>query len=219
MSPLPENKIAGFDWIQASDRARTVIIECKATRGDFFASGRDTASLIRERTELERRRLELEERIVKVCEPYLRQSGMMLFDEMEGWDFSGSRVVSYRKTIVQISRTHKQLYENTKFWKMAHYRLADWLVIAAPRGLIDPVEVPSGWGLIECPESLLGDESMTYVEAVQMAIENRLVRVRIEPPHLAGKPAARQRLLRNIAASNSRIVVNSLQRSEHITVP
>ncbi len=112
-------------------------------------------------------------------------SGTRLFAELENWDFSRSRVRSYRAVLNDLRKVDERLHGESKFWTLWHYRLADWLYIAAPRGLIDPREVPPGWGLLEFePRNGLS--------------------VRVRAPELAGKPEHRQRLLRNIAVAATR---------------
>jgi hypothetical protein len=85
---------------------------------------------------------------------------------MDDWDFTASRLPSYRAVNRRLRRIDEQLYGQTKFFLMTQYRLADRMYIAAPRGMIRPGELPSGWGLLECPRDWLepvpgvhGDES------------------------------------------------------------
>lgn len=128
---------------------RTVIVECKRSRGDFLRDGRHLQDLIVRRCALNAFRRELEVRILRVAEPHLRGAGSMLFAELEEWDYAASRLPSYHRVLRELRSIDKQVHGQTKFWAMARYGLADALVIAAPAGLIAADEVPPGWGLLE----------------------------------------------------------------------
>ncbi len=165
---------------------RTVIIECKCSRGDFLRDRGETDRLLAHRDALDRMRRGIEERRIKAHEPHLRRSGSSLFPELEQWDFAASRLRGYRQVVRDLRRIDRALYGQTKFFMVARYALADRLYLAAPRGMIRPRELPRGWGLLECapPARALG----TAVEA----------------PELPARPEHRARLLRNIAASACR---------------
>jgi hypothetical protein len=181
--------------------AKTVIVECKQSRADFLVDTRDVPALLEERARLTALRSSLEERIVKVCEPHLRVSGSSLFPEMDEWDLSASRVGSYRKVLLELRRVDERLHgkDGCKFWTLAHYRLADWLYLAAPRGVLSEREVPPGWGLIEVPREALEGPSREAVAAGVAA-----ARVRVAAPERGGRAEHRARLLRNIAVAATR---------------
>ncbi len=208
LDPLPKNRGVLEEWetagrgsgsdlkLERGDRAKSIIIECKQSRSDFLSDSRDTDELLSERDRLNRVRAVLEEQIVKVSEPQLRRSGSRLFAELEEWDFGKSRIASYRGVLNDLRRIEERLYGERKFWTMAHYRLADWLYLAAPAGIIRPREVPPGWGLLEMApgweRSGGGGSGLADL------------RVRVVAPEHSGKPEHRQRLLRNIAVAASR---------------
>jgi hypothetical protein len=176
-------------------RAKTVIIECKQARSDFLIDSRDMDDLLAERDRLLRVRKVLEEQIVKACEPQLRLSGSRLFPDLEEWDFAASRVGSYRAVLNDLRRLDEQMHGQSKFWIMAHYRLADWLYLAAPVGVIRPREIPPGWGLLEMDRGAFRGPDNGSGPGL---------RVRVRAPELQGKPEHRLRLLRNIAVSATR---------------
>lgn len=182
---------AGPPCLTKGLRAKTVIVECKQSRSDFLTDSRDADDLLVERARLERVKATLEEQIVKVCEPQLRRSGTRLFAELEEWDFERSRVASYRGVLNDLRRIDERLHGESKFWTLWHYRLADWLYLAAPPGVIRTREVPPGWGLIEIRP---GEDPV----------------VRTQAPELPGKPEHRQRLLRNIAVAATRRMTESI---------
>lgn len=191
---VPSSVVGSPMALPRGARSKTVIVECKQSRSDFLSDSRDVADLLAERARLERVRTTLEEQIVKVCEPELRRSGTRLFAELEEWDFDRSRVSSYRGVINDLRRIDERLHGESKFWTLWHYRLADWLYLAAPRGIIRAREVPPGWGLIEFDE--IGNGGVPTV--------------RVVAPELSGKPEHRQRLLRNIAVAATRRMAESI---------
>ena len=226
LDPLPRNRAGAEKWqtagrglfngltLERGTGAKTVIVECKQARSDFLSDSRDTDELLVERERLNRVRCVLEEQIVKVCEPQLRRSGSRLFAELEEWDFSRSRVASYRGVLNDLRRVDERLYGERKFWTLAHYRLADWLYLAAPTGIIRPREVPPGWGLLELarlPGSGLpgsgwpGSPSRASPDSPTRREQGLPeLQVRVVAPEHTGKPEHRQRLLRNIAVAASR---------------
>jgi hypothetical protein len=168
---------------------RTVMVECKQSRGDFLRDCRKRDQLLAERAELERLRRGIEERRVKLHEPHLRRSGSALFPELETWDFDASRLRGYRRVVRRIRRLERRLYGETKFFMIARYRLADRLFLAAPRGLIGRGELPAGWGLLELHR------------------DGEPLRETVEAPSMSTRPVHRHRLLRNIAVAASRTVL------------
>lgn len=189
--------------------AKTVIIECKQSRADFLTDSRDAGDLLSERERLRRVKTVLEEQIVKVCEPHLRQSGSKLFKELEDWDFSASRVGSYRAVLRDLRRIDQRLHGESKFWLLAQYRLADWMYLAAPRGMIRAAELPEGWGLLEAGEACLEGEVGHGCELGGCRLS-----VRVPAPERAGKPEHRQRLLRNIAVAGTRLTLRGAAEPE-----
>ena len=168
------------------ERARTIIIECKQSRADFLSDRADTPALLEKRAHLHAVRAAIEERILKVCEPELRRSGSSLFPDLEQWDFARSRLGSYQGVLRELARVDRQLHGSSKFWRLAHYRLADALYIAAPAGMLRAHELPAAWGLIEIPRHAERGEDWT---------------ISVPAPLLEGRTLHRQRLLRNIAAA------------------
>ncbi|MBT8486773.1 MAG: hypothetical protein HKO59_15700 [Phycisphaerales bacterium] len=181
----------------AEPEARTIVIECKQTRGDFLRETRDAPRLLKRRDELTRFACLLQRRIQRE-EPHLRHGETALFAEFDEWRFESSRLPAYHAVQRELARIDEQLHGQTKFHLMAKYRLADRLYLAAPRGLIRRREVPPGWGLLEATPTdlrrretnadLFGDSLLTPV---------------VPAPRLATPPRRRQRLLRNIAVAAS----------------
>ncbi|HMN39288.1 MAG TPA: hypothetical protein PKE29_00475 [Phycisphaerales bacterium] len=219
LDPLPRSG-RGVAWEAAAptheprfvrgERARTVIVECKQSRADFLSDSRSIDDLVAERDRLLRVRSVLEEQIIKACEPHLRISGSRLFPDLEEWNFGNSRVGSYRAVLSDLRKLDERMHGESKFWLMAHYRLADWLYIAATPGVVRPREVPPGWGLLEIDAEWGGG-----FEPGEHGPSGRAgVRVRAPAPQLSGKPEHRVRLLRNIAVAGTRRAWNENSGAE-----
>lgn len=174
---------------------RTVVVECKCSRGDYLRDRRNAERLLDLRRQLEHIRGRIEERRLKVHEPHLRQSGSALFPELEEWDFSASRLRGYQQILRRIRRLERQLHGETKFFTIAHYRLADQLYLAAPRDMIGPGELPPGWGLLECSRRSLDPSAPPPIDALRVAVE---------APSRSSRGDFRVRLLRNIAVAACR---------------
>jgi hypothetical protein len=178
---------------------RTVLIECKRSREDFLRDGREADRLVAARDELDRIRRHIEEGRIKACEPHLRRSGTSLFPELEEWDFSASRLRGYRHLLRRMRRLEQKIHGETKFFMIARYRLADRLYLAAPRGMIQRRELPSGWGLLECSRRRLGPPAFAIDGAAGAPLG-----IAVEAPKRASRPEHRIRLLRNIAVAACR---------------
>ena len=178
---------------------RTVIIECKQSREDFLRDRDQLEKLLSMREHLQRMRAAMEEQRVKVFEPHLRESGTALFPDMEQWNFSASRLDSYRTLLRRLEKIDQRLYGQTKFMRIARYRLADRLYVAAPRGVIKPRELPAGWGLLECPRQWLEQAPGLFDFTGEPALQ-----VAVNAPEHASPQKFRLRHLRNIAVASTR---------------
>lgn len=166
--------------------ATTVFIECKASRSDFLRDQRQLPELLQRRAHLQRSLDRLRNELVKPMEPHLRRSEGFLFPELESWDFCLSRLHSHRAIVRALRQMDRKLYNETKFFMIAQYRLAARLYVLAPRGMIHPRELPAGWGLLEADG-----------RGAELA-------VRHDAPTLAPTERHLHRTLRNIAAAATR---------------
>jgi hypothetical protein len=175
-----------------------VVIECKQSRSDFLRDSDHADRLLALREQLDRIRRSIEQNRIKSCEPHLRRGGSALFADLEDWDFSSSRLPAYRQVLQRLKRIDQRLHGHTKFFLTAQYRLADFMYVAAPRGLVRPRELPSGWGLLECdPRELDSGGSLgLFDRPAALHIASAAVEHRAQHRH-------RLRLLRNIAVSAS----------------
>jgi hypothetical protein len=108
----------------------------------------------RRRDELRDKLLQLQERrkrletLLAIHYPSLRTSDC-LFPEWASFDFTAIDHQGYKQTIQNIGRIQSQLLQNIKFDRATRYQLGNLLYLVTPAGMIDPAEVPLGWGFLE----------------------------------------------------------------------
>jgi hypothetical protein len=194
------DRAGGEPGVRSSSRvpASTILVECKQCRSDFLRDRAQFDRLQSHRRSLEAIARSIEEHRIKQEEPHLRRRGSSLFPDLDEWDFAASRLPSYRKVVRQLRRVDRRLYGQTKFCMIARYRLADRLFVAAPQGMIRRHELPSGWGLLECPPQWLDG----HAHRDRLEEPPTLTEVVPAPTHEC-QDLHRQRLLRNIAVAAS----------------
>lgn len=183
----------------APGHARTVIVECKASRSDFLRDDIQVDALILERERLLARKREIETELIPVHEPELQRSEQALFADAAEWEFERSRLMPYRRVLRDLARLEERLHGQTKFSLVARWRLADELWILAPSGVVGRREIPPGWGLAECHAAVLRRGAHHA-----LALGTLPLRVVTEAPAHAATEARRARLLRNIAMTLTR---------------
>ena len=123
------------------------VFECKRSRTDLLRDNRRRDELRERLLRLQERRKRLET-LLAVHHPSLRTSDC-LFPEWASFDFTAVDHRGYRQTIQNIERIQSQLLRNIKFDRAARYQLGNLLYLVTPQGMIDPAEVPLGWGFLE----------------------------------------------------------------------
>ena len=191
LTPLPPEALR-----RQPGEPRTIAIECKQSRADFLRDRRDRDELLALRESLLRQRDHLAQTRVKPNEPHLRLEGSSLFEHDDAWDLSSSACKSYQNVLTQLRQVERRLVSDTKFSTLDRYHLADRLLLLTPAGLIEPRELPTGWGLIE---------HWPGCESVEQSL-----RVRVQPAEQRSTTKHRHRLLRNIAAAGTIASVRAL---------
>jgi len=197
---LPFDGSARPDSPRKRCEPRTILVECKQARADFLRDTAESDALLAKRHRLIEQKHALERDFIPKAEPSLRRGGEFLFSDMERWDFSRARSPAYRALVGEIASIDQALYNQTKFFWMAQYRMADRLFLIAPRGMIKPRELPNAWGLIECPRRLpasLGTATLKDLADIPLVL-------RVGPRDNNTRPGHRLRLLRNIAVAATR---------------
>jgi hypothetical protein len=166
----------------------TAVFECKQSRSDLLRDTADErASLLRLR-EVTTRCAELEQ-LLGLHLPSLRR-GESLFAECDAYDLEGIRHDGLRAVRREEAALQAKVYGGTKFDRMFRYRGADRFHLVTGPGVMEPHEVPAGWGLLE-------------------AAGAELVELR-RPERVETTPAARLALLQAIAAAGTRATNTAL---------
>jgi hypothetical protein len=131
----------------------TAVFECKQSRADFLKDSYVTAETAARLKVLDSRRQELE-RAMKFNDPSLRK-GESLFAEYDSVDGSDSDRKTYRRVLREIERLQSRLFAKTKFDKVRRYAAANLCYLVVEPGVIEPEEVPPGWGVLVRQDDLL----------------------------------------------------------------
>ncbi len=136
----------------ASAQAFTAVFECKASRSDFLRDAAPEAATAAELAELTQRLTELRS-LIAAHRPDLRR-GEELFPAFDCWDLRGLRHATHDQLTRRLRAAQRKLLEGTKFAKMARWRSASLLYAVTEPEVMQPWELPEGWGWLE----RLGDQ-------------------------------------------------------------
>jgi hypothetical protein len=125
----------------------TALFECKQSRADFLKDSRAAKVILAELEKLAERREALE-RQLKIHYPRL-QRGDSLFPEYQTADLEHLEHAPYKRVVKRMERLQNQLYGQTKFEKIRRQGIANLFYLVVRPGLVEPHEVPQGWGLLE----------------------------------------------------------------------
>jgi hypothetical protein len=100
-----------------------------------------------------------------------------LFPEWASFDFSSIDHKGYKQTIQKLARVQRQLTRNIKFDLVTRYRLGNLHYLVTPVGMIDPSELPLGWGLLEVDSDGGTSEKTLPARFNQTAIIDWLVQI------------------------------------------
>jgi hypothetical protein len=123
-----------------------VVFECKQGRGDLVRDNKRRALLSERLKTLEARRIRLEA-LLQVHLPHLA-NGECLFPEFDSYRLRDHNHSGYTKLLRQIRISQRGVFDGTKFDRLLSYRVANLHYLVAEEKLIEPHEVPEGWGLL-----------------------------------------------------------------------
>ncbi len=186
--PGPHQRAAG-----GPDLGTTAIFECKQARSDFLIDSRSAAATRKKLAALQGRRETLE-RLLCVHYPSLR-SGDSLFPDFDSPDLSRLEHANYRRVLGQMTVLQRRLYRHVKFETIVRYLCANLFYLVVEPDIVNPAEVPVGWGLL-----VRRDRALKLVQ-----------RPTLQPC----RPVDRLVLLQRIAASGTR----ALSASHEISGP
>lgn len=130
--------------------SQTAVFECKQVRSDFLNDSLPEIASRKRLAALHQRRQKLEE-MIGLHYPNLRQ-GDSLFPEYQRSDPRELSHKGYQKVIREIQLLERGIFGRTKFERMIRYRCADLCYLVVGRGIVEPHEVPLGWGILEVSE-------------------------------------------------------------------
>jgi len=134
------------DYRRMMRPAKTVIVEIRRGRGDFWPDCAESGKLLPILRELKTRKEALEAKI-RAEEPHLKDTDI-LFDEYATWNYAASSNREYHKCLRRLEETEKALYSGSRFERIRSAHVANHLYLAAPAGTIAPNELADGWGLL-----------------------------------------------------------------------
>ena len=129
-----------------SVNAYTAVFECKVSRADFLRDSAPEAGAAETIARLSERLATLRE-LIGAHRPDLRR-GEALFPEFEAFDLRGLRHDTHDRLEGELRLAQRKLHECTKFAKLGRWRAASLLYLVCEGGLVEPHELPDGWGLL-----------------------------------------------------------------------
>lgn len=129
-----------------ASNALTAVFECKVSRVDFLRDSSREAGAKEMLVRLSERLMALRA-LVGAHRPDLRR-GEELFPEFDAVDLRGLRHPTLERLQREFNRTQRKLHGGTKFAKLGRWRAASLLYVVAEEGVVQPHELPEGWGLL-----------------------------------------------------------------------
>ena len=127
-----------------SGNAVTAVFECKASRADFLRDSAPEAGAAEAIAQL-RGRLAALRALIAGHRPDLRR-GEELFAEFDAYDLRGLRHETHDQLTAELRIAERKLQEGTKFARLFRWRAASLLYLVTEDELLEPPELPEGWG-------------------------------------------------------------------------
>jgi hypothetical protein len=124
--------------------AFTAVFECKASRSDFLTDSAPEAGA-REKIARLRERLAALRGLIAGHRPDLRR-GEELFAEFDAYDLRGLRHETHDQLLAELRIAERKFQEGTKFARLFRWRAASLLYLVTEGDLLEPPELPEGWG-------------------------------------------------------------------------
>ena len=122
------------------------VFECKQARGDLIKDNKRRKIISERLKSLEERKGKLEE-LLQVHLPHLAK-GESLFPQFDSYRFPEYDHKTYRKLAREVAIAKRGILEGTKFDRLLSYRLANLHYLVVEEDILEPHEVPTGWGLL-----------------------------------------------------------------------
>ena len=171
--------VAALTRKPALPEARSALFECKQSRVDFLRDQVDEPAAQTELRALSERLRSLRA-LLAVHRPDLRR-GESLFAEFDSYDFGGLRHETLHALEAEFEALQRKLLLGVKFSRLHKYHAADFLYLVTEPDILEPHEVPVGWGwLVREGETLVLREppvrhssaqsaSLTWLENIALA--------------------------------------------------
>ncbi|MEA2012007.1 MAG: hypothetical protein U9O87_02825 [Verrucomicrobiota bacterium] len=125
---------------------KTFIVECRTSRSQCWPDASKSKKLLPVLHKFKEQLKEIKKKI-RHEEPKLKRDDT-LFEEFAEWDYEKSRNHNYLRLIREIKKTEHSIYHGSFFEQINNAKLADYLYLAVPAGLVHPYELADGWGLL-----------------------------------------------------------------------
>ena len=140
--------VAGDSTLKGGPRVlRTAIFECKQSRSDLLKDGREVRDTSLRIQELTGRKHELD-RLLGLHYPTLRTSEELFAEFVVPVEASKLGHEGYASVVRELAKLQQRLYGKTKFDRLMARQSADLHYLVAREGIVEPHEVPPGWGLL-----------------------------------------------------------------------
>jgi len=156
----------------ATTAGPAVIFECKAARSDLLKDSMDFRTTLDRLAILAERRV-LHESWLAARAPHLcvREG---LFEEFHRLQPKASHEYeSLRLVLAEIDKLQRRLFGRTKFSRLRAMRFADLHYLVTPPDLLEPYELPKGWGWLVPNGNILIER--VAAEAVRPPDEGRII--------------------------------------------
>jgi hypothetical protein len=127
-----------------SGNAVTVVFECKASRADFLIDSAPETGAAENIAQLRERLMALRS-LIAGHRPDLR-CGEELFAEFDAYDLRGLKHETHDRLSAELRVAERKLQEGTKFARLFRWRSASLLYLVTEAELLEPRELPEGWG-------------------------------------------------------------------------
>ncbi len=187
---------------------RSVLIECKQSRSDYFNNARQASGLLSRRDDL----MEAISRHHPEASPLFvsgRRTPLNLFEPEAVIDDDRE----LKRLRVELASIERRLFRGVKLARMVRWRGATQFWLAAPAGMISCGELPLGWGLLEASSAVIDQRTNEGIPA------SCILECRHAAPDQPVTDRSLARLVRNIAVANSRFVGGRTAPMATVVVP
>ena len=132
---------------------RTAVFECKQARSDLLKDSREVLKTTQRIAELSQRKHELD-RLLGLHYPSLRTSDELFAEFVVPVDVGTLGHEGYAAVVRELDQLQNRLYGKTKFDRLFTRQCVDFHYLVVQPGILQPHEVPQGWGLLVWNETL-----------------------------------------------------------------